>query len=54
MIISETINKINLDYEDFTNQAYMQTVFSRKFAIGAGIEQKRVIIEKIRVIKIFF
>ena len=42
-VISETINKINLDYEDFTNQAYMQTVFSRKFAIGAGIEQKRVI-----------
>jgi len=42
-VISETTNKINLDYEDFTNQAYMQTVFSRKFAIGAGIEQKRVI-----------
>lgn len=42
-IKSETSNKINLDYEDFTNQAYVQTVFSRKFAIGAGIEQKRVI-----------
>ncbi len=42
-IASENTNKINLDYEDFTNQAYVQTVFSRKFAIGAGIEQKRVI-----------
>jgi NTE family protein len=37
------INKLNLDYEDFTNQVYLQTVFSRKFAIGAGIEQKRII-----------
>ena len=40
---SEAINKINLSYEDFTNQAFMQTVFSRKFAIGAGIEYKRVV-----------
>lgn len=40
---NENINKLNLDYEDFTNQAYMQTVFSRKFAIGAGIEYKRVV-----------
>lgn len=37
------INKLNLDYEDFTNQAYVQTVFSRKFAIGAGAEYKRVV-----------
>jgi len=36
------INKINLSYEHFSNQAYMQTVFNRKFAIGAGIEYKRV------------
>lgn len=35
------VNKINLDYEDFTNQAYLQTVFGRKFAIGAGAEIKR-------------
>ena len=40
---SETVNKINLSYEDFTNQAFMQTVFSRKFAIGAGIEHKMVV-----------
>ncbi len=36
-------SKINLNYEDFTNQAYVQTVFSRKFAIGAGIEFKRLV-----------
>lgn len=36
------INKINLTYEDFTNQVYLQTVFGRKFAIGAGGEFKRI------------
>jgi NTE family protein len=35
------VNKINLEYEDFTNQIYFQTVFNRKFAIGTGIEHKR-------------
>lgn len=35
------VNKINLVYEDFTNQLYFQTVFSRKFAIGVGAEYKR-------------
>ena len=37
-----TINKINLEYEDFTNQAYFQTVFNRKFAIGVGLEHKSI------------
>ncbi|HCE54829.1 MAG: patatin-like phospholipase family protein [Lutibacter sp.] len=36
------INKINLNYQDFTNQIYLQTVFGRKFAIGAGGELKRI------------
>ena len=35
------VNKINLEYEDFTNQLYFQTIFSRKFAIGIGAEHKR-------------
>ena len=35
-------NKINLNYEDLTNQIYLQTVFGRKFAIGAGGEFKRI------------
>ncbi len=34
-------NKININYEDFTNQIYLQTVFGRKFAIGVGGEFKR-------------
>jgi NTE family protein len=37
------INKINLSYEEFSNQAYMQTVFNRKFAIGGGVEYKKVV-----------
>ncbi len=37
-----TVDKINLNYSDFSNQAYIQTVFSRKFAIGSGIEFKRI------------
>lgn len=36
------VNKINLNYEDFTNQMYIQTVFGRRFAIGAGAEFKRI------------
>ncbi|MDO9038185.1 MAG: patatin-like phospholipase family protein [Lutibacter sp.] len=36
------INKLNLNYQDFTNQIYLQTVFERKFAIGAGGEFKRI------------
>ncbi len=35
------VNKINLEYEDFTNQVYFQTVFNRKFVIGIGAEYKR-------------
>ena len=36
------VNEINLEYEDFTNQIYFQTVFNRKFAIGIGAEHKRI------------
>ncbi|WP_445454867.1 patatin-like phospholipase family protein [Flavobacterium sp. 25HG05S-40] len=34
------LNSINIDFEDLTNQAYVQTVFIQKFQIGAGIEHK--------------
>lgn len=36
------VNKINLEYEDITNQIYLQTVFNRKFAIGVGVEHKSI------------
>lgn len=34
------LSSINIDYSDFTNQAYFQTVFAQKFLIGAGAEYK--------------
>lgn len=34
------LNSVNIDYSDFTNQIYMQTIFAQKFSIGAGIELK--------------
>jgi len=34
------INTINIQYLDFTNQAYIQTVFLQKFLLGIGVENK--------------
>ena len=34
------VNSINLNYEDITNQAFFQTTFSRKFALGLGLEHQ--------------
>jgi NTE family protein len=31
---------LNLDYSDFTNQLYIQTIFAQKFLIGGGAELK--------------
>ncbi|MDP3352839.1 MAG: patatin-like phospholipase family protein [Flavobacteriaceae bacterium] len=36
----DRVNKINVNYRDFTNQFYVQTVYSRKFALGIGLEHK--------------
>ena len=34
------LNSINIDFTDFSNQAYIQTVFIQKFLAGAGLELK--------------
>lgn len=39
------INSINIDFLDFTNQAYLQTIFAQKFLIGAGLEHKHIKIQ---------
>ena len=36
------INTLNIDFSDFTNQAYVQTIFAQKFLIGAGVEFKHI------------
>ena len=39
------INKIDLNYRDFTNRFYVQTTFDRKFAIGLGLEHQKLVSE---------
>ncbi|WP_395060262.1 patatin-like phospholipase family protein [Flavobacterium sp.] len=34
------IESINIDYLDFSNQAYVQTIFAQRFLFGAGLEHK--------------
>ena len=34
------VNKIDLQYSDFTNQLYGETLFNRVFLLGAGVEHK--------------
>lgn len=34
------LNKINIEYLDLSNQAYLQTIFKQKFLIGGGLEHK--------------
>ena len=34
------LNQIRLQYEDFTNQIYAETLFRRSFLLGGGIEHK--------------
>ena len=36
------INKINLQYTDFTSRVYVQTTFDRKFAFGTGLEHQNI------------
>ena len=38
---SVEINRINLKYSDLTNQLFVQTTFDRKFALGVGLEHKK-------------
>lgn len=34
------LTKLNIDFADLTNQAYVQTIFVQKYLIGAGVELK--------------
>ncbi len=39
------IGSLNVDFADFTNQLYCQSIFIQKFVIGAGFEHKYLTIE---------
>jgi|TARA_B110000908_G_C10236859_1_gene443840 NTE family protein len=34
------VDRLNVNYSDFTNQLYFQTVFNRRLALGVGLEHK--------------
>ncbi len=36
-----TVKAINVEYQEWTNQAYIQTLFVQKFLLGAGVEFKK-------------
>ncbi len=36
------LNSINLDFADFSNQVFVQTIFKQKFILGAGFELKNI------------
>lgn len=35
------LRSLNIDYSEFTNQFYVQTIFIQKFLIGVGLEHRR-------------
>lgn len=37
----EGINQLEIDYEDFTNQVYVETLFKQVFSLGMGVEHKK-------------
>lgn len=39
-LVDLNVNSLNIDFSDFTNQAYVQTIFAEKFSIGTGVELK--------------
>jgi NTE family protein len=39
------VESVNIDFSDFTNQIYLQTIFARQFMLGGGLEYKHLKIE---------
>ncbi len=36
------VDNMNIDFKDFTNQLYIQTIFARSFLVGGGLEHRHV------------
>ena len=36
----DQINKLSIDYQDYTNQVYIETLFKQIFSLGMGLEHK--------------
>lgn len=39
---NEGADAVNIDFTDWTNQAYLQTIFAHRFLIGGGLEYKHI------------
>lgn len=39
---STGVDAVNIDFTDWTNQAYFQTIFAHRFLIGGGLEYKHI------------
>ncbi|WP_130733234.1 patatin-like phospholipase family protein [Flavobacterium sp. J27] len=44
------LSSLSIDFSDFSNQAYIQTIFAQKFSIGAGVELKHLKIESATIL----
>lgn len=51
ILSSSGLNSLNIDFSDFSNQAYVQTIFAQKFSLGVGVELKHLKIESQTVIE---
>lgn len=41
----EELNNVPIEYSDFTNQFYIQTLFEKQFSLNLGIEHKLLVVE---------
>ncbi|MGB3775690.1 MAG: patatin, partial [Leeuwenhoekiella sp.] len=41
----ESFNSLNVEFSDFTNQVYIQTLFAKQFSFNLGLEQKLLSVE---------
>lgn len=47
---SQGLSNLNIDFSDFTNRIYIQTIFAQRFMIGAGTELKHLKIKSDNVV----
>jgi NTE family protein len=49
--LDNELSLVNVDFQDWSNQIYFQSVFVQKYLIGGGVEYKYLSIEPISVVK---
>ncbi|RYD91629.1 MAG: hypothetical protein EOP54_22120, partial [Sphingobacteriales bacterium] len=46
------VQSLNVDFTDFTNQLYIQTIFAQRFLLGGGAEYKHIKIKSALLIRL--